>query len=714
MQELKQDEFKVVSKFEPAGDQPKVIKEITERIKAGEPRQTLLGITGSGKTFTVANIIEQTQKPALVLAPNKTLAGQLCNEFKEFFPENRVEYFISYYDYYQPESYIPHSDTFIEKTAKVNDDIDRMRYSTTRSIFERDDVVVVASVSCIYGLGIPELYFESAIPLELGKEIDLKEFLNQLVNIQYRRNDTQISRGLFRVRGEIVEIHQADEERILRIEFFGDEIERLAYVDRITGEILELLDEVKVFPAKHYVTDEETMEKAIEQIQQELEERVNEFKKQGKDVEAQRLLQRTKYDLEMMREVGYCTGIENYSRILEGRAPGTAPKVLIDYMNRRYGEDGWLCFIDESHMGLPQLRAMYHGDFSRKSVLVDYGFRLPCAVDNRPLKYEEFDERVKQIIYVSATPGDEEIERSPEPTELIIRPTGLLDPELEIHQTTGQIDKLMEEIKLRTARSLDPELYSKGDDSVYFPKNEKVIVNTLTKKMAEDLSEYLLEHEIPARYLHSEIKSLERIKILNDLRKDEYDVLVGVNLLREGIDLPEVSLVCIMDADKEGYLRNYRTLIQMIGRAARNARSKVILFADKTTDSMAKAIDETNRRRELQLAFNQEHGITPKTVLKPVSNPILEAFDKLDEEEKVAANALLETVLNKPITQMSKRDLIRSIDKLEEEMHNAAKLLDFENAALYRDHLKSLREKLEEKQFYPAPAPADTGSTASP
>ena len=398
-----------------------------------------------------------------------------------------------------------------------------------------------------------------------------------------------------------------------------------------------------------------------------------------------------------MREVGYCTGIENYSRILEGRAPGTAPKVLIDYMNRRYGEDGWLCFIDESHMGLPQLRAMYHGDFSRKSVLVDYGFRLPCAVDNRPLKYEEFDERVKQIIYVSATPGDEEIERSPEPTELIIRPTGLLDPELEIHQTTGQIDKLMEEIKLRTARSLDPELYSKGDDSVYFPKNEKVIVNTLTKKMAEDLSEYLLEHEIPARYLHSEIKSLERIKILNDLRKDEYDVLVGVNLLREGIDLPEVSLVCIMDADKEGYLRNYRTLIQMIGRAARNARSKVILFADKTTDSMAKAIDETNRRRELQLAFNQEHGITPKTVLKPVSNPILEAFDKLDEEEKVAANALLETVLNKPITQMSKRDLIRSIDKLEEEMHNAAKLLDFENAALYRDHLKSLREKLEEK-----------------
>ncbi|MDA0771338.1 MAG: excinuclease ABC subunit UvrB [Cyanobacteria bacterium] len=697
MQETKQDHFKVQSKFEPAGDQPKVIEEIVQRVKDAVPRQTLLGITGSGKTFTMAKIIELTQKPALVLAHNKTLAGQLCNEFKEFFPENRVEYFISYYDYYQPESYIPHSDTFIEKTAKVNDDIDRMRYSTTRSIFERDDVIVVASVSCIYGLGIPELYFKSAILLEVGMLIDLKEFLNQLVGIQYRRNDTQITRGLFRVRGEIIEIHQADEERILRIEFFGDEIERLAYVDRLTGEILELMEEVKVFPAKHYVTDEDTLERAVKQIEKELEDKVNEFKKQGKDVEAQRILQRTRYDIEMIKEVGYCNGIENYSRILEEREPGSSPKVLIDYMNRRYGEDGWICFIDESHMTLPQLRAMYYGDLSRKSVLVDYGFRLPCAIDNRPLKYEEFDSRAKQIIYVSATPGEEELERSPEPTELIIRPTGLVDPELEIHETKGQVDKLIEEIKIRTARSLDPEQYHAADATMYFPKNEKVIVNTLTKKMAEDLSEYLVEHEIAARYLHSEIKSLDRIKLLNDLRKDEYDVLVGVNLLREGIDLPEVSLVCIMDADKEGFLRNYRTLIQMIGRAARNSKSKVIMFADRTTDSMAKAIDETDRRRAMQVAHNIEHCIIPRTVLKPVSNPILDAFDKLDEEQRIAASALFDSMLTKPLAQMSKRDLIQAIDKLEDEMKDAAKSLDFENAALYRDHLKSLREKLEEK-----------------
>lgn len=673
----KSKELKVVSKYEPAGDQPNAIKEIVERLNSGTERQILLGITGSGKTYTVAKIIEAIQKPALILAHNKTLAGQLCNEYKEFFPANAVEYFISYYDYYQPESYIPHTDTFIEKTAKVNDDIDRLRYSTTRSIFERDDVVVVASVSCIYGLGTPEHYFKSAIPIAIGMEVDLKEFLNKLVDIQYRRNDIELLRGLFRVRGEIVEIHEADEERLLRIEFFGDEIERIAYVDKMTGEIIELLNEVNIFPAKHYVTDDESIERAVEQIEKELSERLFELKSQGKDVEAQRLKQRTKYDMEMMKEVGYCNGVENYSRILEGREPGTPPQVLIDYMNRRYGEDGWVCFIDESHMTLGQLKAMYHGDLSRKQTLVDYGFRLPAAIDNRPLKYAEFDGYVKQLVYISATPGDEELERCPnEYTELIIRPTGLVDPVVELCPIEGQIDRLMDEIKNR---------------------NGKVIINTLTKKMAEDLSEYLFENTIRARYLHSEIKSLERMKILNDLRKDEYDVLVGVNLLREGIDLPEVSLVCILDADKEGYLRNYRTLIQMIGRAARNANSKVLLFADRVTNSMDKAMGETQRRREIQLAYNKEHGITPQTIFKSTSNPILDAFDKLDKEEAEAADALLKTITEKPLEKLTKREIIKAIDKLEEEMHNAAKLLDFENAVLYRDKLKSLREKLEEK-----------------
>jgi excinuclease ABC subunit B len=637
----------------------------------------LLGITASGKTFTVAQIIQELQKPALVLAHNKTLAGQLANELKEFFPKNSVEYFISYYDFYQPESYIPHTDTYIEKTAKINDDIDRLRYSTTRAIFERDDVVVVASVSCIYGLGIPELYFQAAIPIAVGMQIDFKKFLLLLVDIQYARNDIQLLRGLFRVRGEIVEIHEVDETRILRIEFFGDEIERICYVDPLTGEVLELKDELKIFPAKHYVTDEEQMARAIEQIEKELDERLFELKSQGKDVEAQRLKQRTKYDIEMIKEMGYCTGIENYSRIIENRPPGSSPTVLIDYMNRRYGEDGWLCFIDESHMTLPQLKAMYHGDQSRKQVLVDYGFRLPCSKDNRPLKYEEFDIRAKNITYVSATPGDEELAMcSSAITEMLIRPTGLVDPPLFVCPTHGQIDRLMEEIANR---------------------NGKVIINTLTKKMAEDLSEYLHEHKIRARYLHSEIKSLERMKILNDLRLDEFDVLVGVNLLREGIDLPEVSLVCILDADKEGYLRNHRTLIQMIGRAARNSESKVLLFADKITGSMAKAIDETNRRRELQLAYNQEHGITPKTIFKAVSNPILDAFAKIDEDSKTTGKDAVDNILQKNPGKMNKRELIGSIGFLEAEMHQAATDLDFETAATIRDHLKTLRERLEEK-----------------
>jgi excinuclease ABC subunit B len=606
--ELKNSEhrFTVKSSFDPAGDQPKAIEEIVERLSRNTTRQILLGITGSGKTFSVAKIIEKTQKPALVLAHNKTLAGQLCNEFKEFFPENRVEYFISYYDYYQPESYIPHSDTFIEKTAKVNEDIERLRHSTTRAMHERKDVVVVASVSCIYGLGTPELYYDSAIEINLGDEIDIRVLARALVDIQYGRNDTELLRGLFRIRGEILEIFQPDEERLLRLEFFGEEIERIAYVDKLTGEILEILDRVYIYPAKHYVTDEDSLEKSIRQIEKELDERVKELKSIGKDFEAQRLLQRTKYDIEMLKELGYCSGVENYSRIFEGRGPGTAPQVLIDYFNRRYGEEGWLCFIDESHMTLPQLKAMYMGDQSRKQVLVDYGFRLPCAKDNRPLKYEEFNSRVNTIVYVSATPGDEEIEVCGENfTELIIRPTGLVDPEVEILETKGQIDELMKQITERTG------------------KGEKVIVNTLTKRMAEDLSGYLIEHSIRARYLHSEIKSLERIQILRDLRMNQFDVIVGVNLLREGIDLPEVSLVCIMDADKEGYLRNYRTLVQMIGRAARNANAKVILFADKLTESMKKAIDETQRRRELQLKYNEEYGIIPRTIIKSFSNPIL-------------------------------------------------------------------------------------------
>jgi excinuclease ABC subunit B len=673
-------DFQLSSSYQPAGDQPKAIKEIVSRLNAKTEKQILLGITGSGKTFTVANIIQEIQKPALVLAHNKTLAGQLCNEFKEFFPKNAVEFFISYYDYYQPESYIPHTDTFIEKTAQVNEDIDRLRYSTTRSIFERNDVVVVASVSCIYGLGTPELYYESAIPIKLGMEIDLKKFLNQLVDIQYARNDIQLLRGLFRVRGEIVEIHEPDKEQLLRIEFFGDEIDRLSYIDPMTGEVLELLEEVKIFPAKHYVADENLIEKAVEQIEKELHNRLNELRSLGKDVEAQRLKQRTKYDIEMIKEVGYCNGIENYSRIFEQRQPGSSPKVLIDYMNRRFGEDGWVCFIDESHMTVPQLKAMYHGDLSRKQTLVDYGFRLPCAIDNRPLKYDEFDSKVKQLVYISATPGDLELELCGDSyTELIIRPTGLVDPVVEVLPTRGQIDKVLELIQERVPQ-------------------QKVIINTLTKKMAEDLSDFLLDHEVRARYLHSEIKSLERMKILNDLRKNEYDVLVGVNLLREGVDLPEVALVCIMDADKEGFLRNNRTLIQMIGRAARNADSKVVLFADKETKSMKYALDETIRRREIQLKYNEEHGIVPKTILKSVSNPILDAFSVSDEEEKRIADELLDSILDKPLEKLSKRELIRAIDKLEAQMHDSAKDLDFEKAAFYRDTLKKFRERLEEKK----------------
>ncbi len=685
----KQNPIKVVSEFEPGGGQPNAIKKLSEGIYEGLPKQTLLGITGSGKTYTMAKIIEETQKPALILAPNKTLAGQLCNEFKEFFPENHVEFFISYYDYYQPESYIPHTDTFIEKTAKVNDQIDRLRHNATKSLFEYDDVVLVASVSCIYGLGMPEHYYDAAIKISVGMEIDMRKLMRNLVEIRYARNDIELTRTKFRVRGEILDIFQANEERILRVEFFGDEIERISYIEPVTGEVLEIIEEASIYPASHYMISDEDMEEKILQIEKELEERVHELKSIGKDLEAQRLIQRTRYDVEMMKEVGYCTGIENYSRILEGRAPGSAPKVLIDFFNRRYGEDGWICFIDESHMTLPQMRAMYNGDQSRKQVLVDYGFRLPCAKDNRPLKYDEINERVKRYIYVSATPGDEEMEEcggldkdsksigetdSNAVAELVIRPTGLVDPEVEVKATKGQIDVLLDEIK-STCK-----------------KGEKIIVNTLTKRMAEDLSDYLSDQGVRTRYLHSDIKSLERIEILRDLRINEFDVLVGVNLLREGIDLPEVSLVCIMDADKEGYLRSYRTLIQMIGRAARNSNSRVILFADNETKSMKQALEETVRRREIQLAYNKEHGIVPKTIIKTLANPILDALQKAETVEEV----LIEELDSKK-KKLSKKELIRAIDKLEKDMKDEAAQLEFEKAALFRDQLKGLRELLEEK-----------------
>lgn len=667
--------FKVISKYKPAGDQPKAIEEVSEFVEEGNPRQTLLGVTGSGKTFTMANIMAEIKKPALVIAHNKTLAGQLCNEFKDFFPENHVEYFISYYDYYQPESYIPHSDTFIEKTAQINEEIDRLRHSATRSVFEYNDVLVVASVSCIYGLGIPELYYSSAVKVSVGDNINLKKFLDSLVDIQYSRNDIELTRGRFRVRGEIVDVYEPDQENVLRIEFFGDDIDRLMYVNPTSGEIVDLVENASIYPAKHYVSNDENIESSVEKIEEELNARVRELKSIGKDLEAQRLLQRTKYDMEMMKEVGYCNGIENYSRILEGRDPGTASMALVDYFNRRYGEDGWVCFIDESHMTLPQLKAMYNGDQSRKQVLVDYGFRLPCALDNRPLKYKEFISKVKQIVYVSATPGDEELELSEDKvSELIIRPTGLVDPHVEIKPTKGQIDTLMEEIQAKIA------------------KKDKVIINTLTKRMAEDLSTYLEEHNIRARYLHSEIHSLERIEILRDLRLDKFDVLVGVNLLREGIDLPEVSLVCIMDADKEGYLRNYRTLIQMIGRAARNADAKVLLFADKITDSMQKSLDETERRRKIQIEYNEKHGITPTTIIKSAANPILDALRRKDHLEDTIEGILAQELPDKE--KLSKKDIIRTIDKLEAEMKKAASSLDFEEAAIIRDKLKELRAEL--------------------
>jgi excinuclease ABC subunit B len=654
-----EQQFEVVSRYSPQGDQPKAIEKLVKGIKEGKKHQVLLGATGTGKTFTISNVIKQVNKPTLVIAHNKTLAGQLYSEFKEFFPNNAVEYFVSYYDYYQPEAYVPQTDTFIEKDAKINDEIDKLRHSATSALFERKDVIIVASVSCIYGLGSPEEYQELVVSLRVGMEKGRDELLRQLVDVQYARNDIDFQRGTFRVRGDVVEIFPASrDEHCIRIEFFGDEIDRIREVDALTGEVLAERDHVAIFPASHFVTREDKMRIAIENIEKELEERLKELRDNGKLLEAQRLEQRTRYDLEMMREMGFCSGIENYSRHLTLRPPGSTPYTLLDYF-----PDDFLIVVDESHVTLPQVRGMYNGDQARKQVLVDHGFRLPSALDNRPLKFEEFEEKTHQIVYVSATPGPYELEHASEVVEQIIRPTGLLDPTIDVRPIEGQIDDLLDEIQERVA------------------KNERVLVTTLTKKMSEDLTDYLKDAGIKVNYLHSEIKTLERIEIIRDLRLGKYDVLVGINLLREGLDIPEVSLVAILDADKEGFLRSERSLIQTIGRAARNANGHVIMYADNMTKSMEMAISETKRRREIQEAYNEKHGITPQTIRKEIRD-VIRATTAAEEE------ASYET---KPMKKMTKEERANTIARLEIEMKEAARALDFERAAELRDLLLELK-----------------------
>lgn len=654
------NKFQLVSKYQPQGDQPQAIKELVEGIKNGKKHQTLLGATGTGKTFTISNVIKEVNKPTLIIAHNKTLAGQLYSEFKEFFPNNAVEYFVSYYDYYQPEAYVPQTDTYIEKDASINDEIDKLRHSATSALFERRDVIIIASVSCIYGLGSPEEYRELVVSLRVGMEIERNELLRKLVDIQYDRNDIDFHRGTFRVRGDVVEIFPSSrDEHCIRIEFFGDEIDRIREVDALTGEIIGDREHVAIYPASHYVTREEKMQVAIKNIEKELQERLKELRDQGKLLEAQRLEQRTNYDLEMMREMGFCSGIENYSRHLTLREPGATPYTLLDY----FPED-FLIVVDESHVTIPQIRGMYNGDQARKKVLVEHGFRLPSALDNRPLRFEEFEQHINQIIYVSATPGPYEIEHCPTVVEQIIRPTGLLDPIVEVRPIKGQIDDLIGEIQDRVE------------------KNERVLVTTLTKKMAEDLTDYLKEIGIKVQYLHSEVKTLERIEIIRDLRLGKYDVLVGINLLREGLDIPEVSLVAILDADKEGFLRSERSLIQTIGRAARNANGKVIMYADQMTHSMEVAINETKRRRQIQEEYNKKHGITPKTIQKEIHD-IIRATKVAEEQEEYAAT-------NK-YGKLSKMEREKLIQKLEAEMKDAAKALDFERAAELRDLVFELK-----------------------
>ncbi|MDZ8225852.1 MULTISPECIES: excinuclease ABC subunit UvrB [unclassified Nostoc] len=660
-------EFCLQAPFSPTGDQPQAIAQLTASIQAGNRYQTLLGATGTGKTFSVAAVIEKIGKPTLVLAHNKTLAAQLCNELRDFFPNNAVEYFVSYYDYYQPEAYIPVTDTYIEKTAAINDEIDMLRHSATRSLFERRDVIVVASISCIYGLGMPAEYLKAAIPLQIGMEVNQRQILRDLANVQYSRNDIEMGRGKFRVRGDVLEIGPAYEDRIIRVEFFGDEIDAIRYIDPVTGEILKSLEAVNIYPARHFVTPEERLEVACNDIAAELKQQKLDLEQAGKLLEAQRIDQRTRYDLEMLREVGYCNGVENYSRHLAGRQAGEAPECLIDYFPK-----DWLLVIDESHVTVPQIRGMYNGDQARKKVLIEHGFRLPSAADNRPLKAEEFWEKVNQCVFVSATPGNWELEVSEDHVvEQVIRPTGVVDPEISVRPTEGQIDDLLGEIKDRADR------------------HERVLITTLTKRMAEDLTEYLQDHGIRVRYLHSEITSIERIEILQNLREGNFDVLVGVNLLREGLDLPEVSLVAIMDADKEGFLRTERSLIQTIGRAARHVQGQAILYADNLTGSMIKAIDETDRRRGIQTAHNRLHGITPQPIVKKSSNAIL-AF--LDVSRRLNATDL--KVVDEHIDELPLEQIPGLITLLEAQMKEAAKKLEFEEAAKLRDRIKHLRDKM--------------------
>ena len=654
--------FKISSKYRPSGDQPKAIEKLVEGINKGYDTQTLLGITGSGKTFTIANVIEQIQKPTLIIAHNKTLAAQLYNEFKELFPDNAVEYFISYYDYYQPEAYIPRTDTYIEKSASINDEIDRLRHNTTRSLYERNDVIVVASVSCIYGLGLPENYFKGAIDIHLGDELSRENLLKHLVSVQYTRNDVALERANFRARGDVVEIMPSYEKAITRVSFFGDEVEKITKIDGVTGEILETPKNVVIYPAVHYISYDENVDETISLIKQELKNRLVELEKDNKLIEAQRLEQRVKYDIEMIKEMGYCSGIENYSRIIERRPVGSAPATLLDYFRGDF-----LTVIDESHVTLPQIKGMSHGDASRKDTLIEYGFRLPCAKDNRPLKNKEFFDKVGQKIYISATPAEFEKQTSSQIVEQIIRPTGLVDPKISVRPIENQIIDLMAEIKKRAE------------------KDERVLITTLTKRMAEDLTDFFLSEGIKVRYLHSEVKSIERIEILRDLRLGEFDVLVGVNLLREGLDIPEVSLVAIMDADKEGFLRSETSLIQTIGRAARNSCGEVIMYADVMTDSMKLAIDETERRRKLQIEYNNKYGIIPQTIKKPIENNLLALVASYRNLEDIVAEEMVELGIDK-------KDLPKLIDKLEKDMKKAAKILDFERAAQIRDQLKKLRE----------------------
>ena len=649
--------FKLVSNYQPTGDQPQAIDALVNSINSGNKEQTLLGVTGSGKTFTMANVIAKLNRPTLVLAHNKTLAAQLCSEFKEFFPENAVEYFVSYYDYYQPEAYVPQTDTYIEKDSSINDEIDKLRHSATLALSERRDVIIVASVSCIYSLGDPIDYRNMVISLRPGMEKSRDDLVKKLVELQYERNDINFIRNKFRVRGDVVEIFPApSSDNIIRVEFFGDEIDRISEINPLTGELLGFLKHSAIYPASHYIVSRDKMNRAINEINQELDMRLAYFREKGMLLEAQRIEQRTRYDLEMLQEIGFCTGIENYSRVLSGRKPGSAPYTLLDYF-----PDDFVLFVDESHVTLPQVRGMYAGDHARKKTLIDFGFRLPSAFDNRPLNFDEFYERVNQAVFVSATPGDFEKEKSAEIAQQIIRPTGLLDPEISVRPTDGQLDDLISEINLRTA------------------KKQRVLVTTLTKKMAEDLTDYFENMNIKVRYMHHDIDTVERMEIVRDLRLGEFDVLVGINLLREGLDIPEVSLVAILDADKEGFLRSERSLIQTIGRAARNSEGTVIMYADSVTPSMKKAITETNRRREIQQQYNKEHGIVPKTIVKKV-NEILEISTHSNDEDT-------------NIKKLTKAEKLQLIDSLTKEMKAAAKLLEFEHAAYLRDKINKLKGK---------------------